>query len=197
MHPLLYDRAIQWIPQKARVLDLGTGTGEFLDRLVREKGVQGEGVEKNAESLAECIDKGLIVHQGDVLDGLDQYEDASFDFALLLGTFQELQNPHLVLQEAFRVARHILVAFHSFSYWEVRWKLLITGRVPMTRSMPHKWYSSPNLNYSSLLDFHAMCEDFHFHEEKYAYFSQRGEVKFQPNFFAEQVLILLTRPTRR
>jgi methionine biosynthesis protein MetW len=79
MYERLYNQVIEWIPEKSRVLDLGTGDGEFLARLVRQKQVVGEGVEKNTELATRCISRGLVVHQGDLLDGLDQYGDASFD----------------------------------------------------------------------------------------------------------------------
>ncbi|HNJ34828.1 MAG TPA: methionine biosynthesis protein MetW, partial [Leptospiraceae bacterium] len=71
MNEYLYDQVIQWIPEGSRVLDLGTGDGSFLARLVKAKKVQGVGVEKEPELVAQCIEKGLVVHQGDIMDGLD------------------------------------------------------------------------------------------------------------------------------
>ncbi len=47
-----------------------------------------EGVEKNREMVAQCIERGLIVHHGDIMDGLDQYHGDAFDYILLLGTFE-------------------------------------------------------------------------------------------------------------
>ncbi len=188
----LYDKAIEWIPEKARILDLGTGNGEFLQRLIREKKVRGEGVEKNARYLEECIEKGLVVHHGDVLDGLDQYGDQTFDFVLLLGTFQELVLPHVVISEAFRVSRKVIIAYNNFSYWKVRMKLAVTGKMPVTRSMPYKWFESPNLSYCSVLDFTDMCSQLGYRIEKAAYFNERREVSFQPNFFAEEALVQLS-----
>ena len=54
MYQQLYGQVLEWIPEKSRVLDLGTGDGEFLARLVQTKHVVGEGVEKNAE-LARTV----------------------------------------------------------------------------------------------------------------------------------------------
>ena len=75
MYQHLYNRVLDWIPAKSKVLDLGTGDGEFLAKLIQEKQVFGEGVEKNADLVLRCISRGLVVHQGDILDGLDQYGD--------------------------------------------------------------------------------------------------------------------------
>jgi hypothetical protein len=47
-------------------------------------------VEIDPALVARCIRRGLVVHQGNIADGLDQYGDNAFDFVLLLGTFQEL-----------------------------------------------------------------------------------------------------------
>ena len=38
----------QLVPQGSRVLDLGCGTGELLDHLIRERGCSGYGVEIDA-----------------------------------------------------------------------------------------------------------------------------------------------------
>lgn len=191
MYPHIYDTAFDWITEGSRVLDLGTGDGAFLARIVREKNVEGEGVEQDSEMVARCIEQGLVVHQGDVMDGLDQYGDNTFDYALMIGTFQELHRPHHVMKEAFRVARRLIVAYHNFSYWRIRVKLLVGGRVPVTPSMPHRWYESPNMNFCSILDFHNMCDAYDFIEEKNAYFNSSGAKVLFPNFFAEQVLTML------
>lgn len=173
------------------MLDLGTGDGSFLTRIVREKNVEGEGVEQDSEMVARCIEQGLVVHQGDVLDGLDQYDDNTFDYALMIGTFQELHKPHLIMQEAFRVAKRLVIAYNNFAYWRVRGKLMFDGRVPVTRSMPHLWYESPNMNFCSILDFRSMCKDYSFIEEKSAYFNSAGSPVVFPNFFAEEALTML------
>jgi len=93
MHPGIYETVLRWIPEKSRVLDLGAGDGAFLARLVQARQATGEGVEKDPALVARCVERGLVVHQGDIADGLDQYGDRTFDFVLLLGTFQELVLP--------------------------------------------------------------------------------------------------------
>jgi len=191
MHPGIYETVAQWIPEHSRVLDLGTGDGAFLERLVQTRRVVGEGVEQDPASVARCVQRGLVVHQGDITDGLDQYGDGAFDYVLLLGTFQELLTPAEIVREAFRVGRQVVVAFHNFSHVRVRFQMLFSGRTPITRSLPAPWYRTRNLHFLSVLDFQDFCRDAGFKQQASAYFNARGQVHFQPNLRAEDAVSLL------
>ena len=136
MHPALYDQVIEWLPPNARVLDLGAGDGAFLERLVKIQKVRAEGVERDPVLVSRCIERGLVVHQGDIADGLDQYASGAFDHVLLLGTFQELLAPADILREAFRVGREVIIAYTNFAHIRVRLQILFEGRTPITRSLP-------------------------------------------------------------
>lgn len=61
-----------------KVLDLGCGRGEFLD-LLRENGIDGEGVDLNGQMIEICLDKGLNCRQGDILERLAEAPDGSLD----------------------------------------------------------------------------------------------------------------------
>jgi methionine biosynthesis protein MetW len=198
MHPGIYETVLDWIPDGARVLDLGTGDGAFLERVVRVKHAVAEGVEKRPELVAGCIQRGLVVHQGNIAEGLDQYGDHSFDYVLLLGTFQELISPAEILREAFRVGARVIVAYANFAHYRVRLQILFRGRTPVTKSLPQPWYRTANLHFLSLLDFHALCRDMGVTGIRDACFSARGKVEFLPNLFAEEVVTLLepARPQR-
>jgi methionine biosynthesis protein MetW len=191
MYRLLYDQVIEWIPQKSRVLDLGTGDGTFLKRLIEKRLVKGEGVEKNGDLVARCIERGLIVHQGDVLDGLDQYGLNAFDCVLLLGTFQELRDPEQILREAFRVGHRVVISYSNFAHWRIRLQMLFAGRSPVTKSLPSPWYRTPNLHFFSILDFQEFCQTIKVRELQRAYFNQKGRVRWRPNLRGELGLSLL------
>lgn len=191
MHATLYDQVEEWIPEKARVLDLGTGDGAFLERLVKTKQVRGEGVERNPDLVTRCIERGLVVHQGDILDGLDQYGTGAFDYLLLLGTLQELIDPPHVLREASRVGRRVIVSYSNFAHLRARLQLLTTGRVPVTRALPSAWYRTANTHFFSILDFAEFCRTAGFRQVRAAYFNHRGPVRSWFNLRAEFALSML------
>jgi methionine biosynthesis protein MetW len=191
VNPLLYDEVLEWIPSKARVLDLGTGDGAFLERVALERGAHVEGVERDSELVSRCIERHLIVHQGDLLDGLDQYSKSSFDVVLLLGTLQELIDPPLVLKEAFRVGQKVIISYSNFAYWRARLQLLLTGRAPVTRALPSAWYRTSNTHFFSILDFESFCRDIGMRSVRTSHFSPRGPIRCCPNFLAEHAVNLL------
>jgi len=193
MYPALYEQVIEWLPSGARVLDLGTGDGEFLERLMKSRQVHAEGVERDPALVTRCIERRLVVHQGDIADGLDQYASGAFDHVLLLGTFQELVAPAEILREAFRVGREVIVAYANFAHLRVRLQILFRGRTPITRSLPAPWYRTQNLHFLSLLDFQEFCRDLGVRETSRACFNRRGPVNFLPNLRAEEVVSRLQR----
>jgi methionine biosynthesis protein MetW len=195
MHPALYDQVIEWLPSGARVLDLGTGDGEFLERLVKTRQVHAEGVERDPALVTRCIERGLVVHQGDIAEGLDQYASGAFDHVLLLGTFQELVAPADILREAFRVGREVIVAYANFAHLRVRLQIMFRGRAPVTRSLPAPWYRTHNLHFLSLLDFQEFCRDLGIRETGRACFNRRGPVRFLPNLRAEEIVSRLQNST--
>ena len=196
MHPGIYECVLDWIPDGARVLDLGTGDGAFLGRLVKAKQVAAEGVEKDPERVARCIQRGLVVHQGNIAEGLDQYGDQTFDYVLLLGTFQELISPVEIVREAFRVGRRVIIAYSNFAHCRVRLQILFRGRTPVTKSLPQPWYRTTNLHFLSTLDFREFCRQMGLSAIRQACFNSRGRVVILPNLFAEEVVTLLETATR-
>ena len=191
MYQTVYNQVIEWIPERSRVLDLGTGDGEFLEQLVKAKRVTGEGVELNSALVTRCIESGLAVHQGDVMDGLDQYGDGAFDYVLLLGTFQELKQSEQLVREALRVGKKLIVSYSNFAHIRVRWQMMLSGRSPMTKALPSPWYRTPNIHFFSILDFQGFCADIKIRELQSAYFNARGPVRSLPNLRAEVALSLL------
>jgi methionine biosynthesis protein MetW len=191
MNPGIYGTVAQWIPEKSRVLDLGSGDGAFLEELIRTRQIIGEGVEKDPALASRCVERGLVVHQSDIADGLDQHADGAFDFVLLLGTFQELVQPAEILREALRVGRQAIVSFSNFGHYSVRWQILIHGRTPMTRSLPTPWHRTRNLHFLSVADFEMFCRDAGLRETRRAFFNGDRPIRFLPNLRAETAVSLL------
>jgi methionine biosynthesis protein MetW len=146
------------VENNSRILDLGCGDGLLLDYLLRNKGGSGFGVELDHKGVHTCIARGLPVYQGDIDQGLSDHHDDAFDYVILSQTLQATRRPQFVVQEMLRVGKRVIVSFPNFAYWRVRFGLFLTGRMPRTRVLPHRWYNTPNIHMCSIKDFKEMCE---------------------------------------
>ena len=91
------------IKSNERVIDLGCGSGGLLQELRQKKQCEGYGIENDFNAVMVALEKGIPVYQGDVLEGLKQFETNAFDVAILSQTLQQVINPLALLQEMSRV----------------------------------------------------------------------------------------------
>ncbi len=147
------------IPERAFVLDLGCGDGDLLLRLMQKKKVRGQGVEKGASEVIECVQRGVPVFHTDIDQGLPGFQYAEFDYVILEETLQTLHHPIRVLEEMLRVGRRSIISFPNFGYWRVRLELALGGRMPQTEWLPHHWYDTPNIHLCCLQDFLDWTQD--------------------------------------
>ena len=153
-----YELIEEMIVPGSRVLDLGCGDGRLLEELIEQKNVVGRGVEIDDQRVIECVERGLAVFHGDLLEGLSYYGDASFDTVILSQTLQQTLDPRKVLREMLRVGKRAIISFPNFGHWSIRLKLLLTGRMPRTRNLPHQWYDTPNVHLLTVRDFREFAE---------------------------------------
>ena len=149
------------IPKKSRVIDLGCGEGVVLHDLIDKKECQGYGLEQNFESVLISMGKGIPVYQGDILDGLRQFDDQVFDIAILSQTLQQVYDPVAVMKEMCRVAKKAIVTFPNFGFWKVRLQLLLKGYSPKTKQLPYDWHNTPNIRVITIKDFRRLCKQTH------------------------------------
>ncbi len=142
----------QLVPEGARVLDLGCGDGALLDRLQRERGCSGYGIEIADGNLLACVRRGVDVIQLNLDEGLAMFDDKSFDVVLQIDTLQHLRNAEVMLRETARVGRIGIVAFPNFAHWPNRLSVA-RGRMPVTRRLPYAWYDTPNIRVGTYKDF--------------------------------------------
>ena len=143
----------------SRVLDVGCGEGALLELLAKQKGCDGRGLEISTSGVSICLARGLAVVQGDADRDLVDYPTRAFDYAILSQTLQTLVAPREVLIELLRIADRAVVSFPNFAHWRVRLSLLVNGRMPATPTLPHHWWSTPNIHMCSLSDFTTLCRD--------------------------------------
>ncbi len=146
----------RWIRDGNRVLDLGCGDGALLAWLDRSKGVRGYGIEIDVDNVVRCVENGVSVLQGDLEQGLAQFEDGSFDQVILSQTIQAMKETERILCEITRVGCEAIVTFPNFGYWQNRWQIL-AGRMPVSDTIPFQWYDTPNIHWCMLGDFEALC----------------------------------------
>ena len=143
----------------SRVLDVGCGDGELLELLIREKDVDGQGLELSPAGVSACLARGLAVVQGDADHDLDDFPSRAFDYAVLSDTLQSMRDPKHVLSELLRIAGRAVVSLPNFGHWRVRWDLVTKGRMPETRALPEPWWSTPNIHLCTLADFTDLCRN--------------------------------------
>jgi len=146
-----------FVPQRARVLDLGCGQGELLSVLKDKKDIVGLGVEIDHVKIAQCIQRGVSVIEQDIDKGLANFADKSFDVVLLTQTLQAVRHPDYVLEEMLRVGKECIISFPNFGHWSARLSLLVRGRMPVSKFMPYEWYNTPNIHFCTVKDFEIFC----------------------------------------
>jgi len=154
-----YDFALisSWIPERSKVLDLGCGDGELLAGLAATRAVTGYGIEIDAASVLASVKNGVNVIQDDLESGLSTFGDNSFDFVILSQTLQAMKNVEGVMREMLRVGREGIVTFPNFGYWRHRLDVL-QGYMPVSKTLPHSWYDTPNIHLCTVKDFEDLCD---------------------------------------
>ena len=175
------------------VLDLGCGSGELLELLEKNKKIKGQGIEIDEQAIYSCVAKGLSVFHGDLDTGLEDYSDKSFDYVILNESLQEVKKPDVVLTDALRVGRKVIVGFPNFVYYRSRFQLFFQGRTPITPSLPYEWHDTPNLHFLSIMDFMEYCKKRNIKTEKTVYLNQNKVIQFWPNWFAQTGIFQISK----
>lgn len=191
--PLDYKIICSFVDVGSTVLDLGCGSGELLLQLVKERKTKGQGIELSEEAIYKCVEKGICVFQGDIERGLVEYPDNAFDYVILNQSMQEVKNVDYVLNEALRIGKKVIVGFPNFAHFVSRCVVFFQGKVPVTTSLPYRWYDSPNLHFLSVKDFREYCREKKISVLREVCVNKRRKIHLWPNLRALNAIFLISR----
>ncbi|MCL7414175.1 MAG: hypothetical protein M8353_11285, partial [ANME-2 cluster archaeon] len=132
------------------------------------------------------------VHHQDIDDGLSEYTDISFDYVILNQSIQQVRKPDIVLREALRVGKEVIIGFPNFAHYMTRMQIFFKGRTPVTPSLPYEWYETPNLHFLSISDFIDYCQKNDFTIINARYLGENGTVRVFPNLFEQTGIFLIS-----
>lgn len=148
----------EWVRPGSRVLDLGCGDGSLFKYLQQKRDISGYGVEIDDTNVLACVKNGVNVIQRNLERGLAEFEDRSFDHVILSQTLQAMRNSESIIREILRVGLRGILTFPNFGYWRNR-KQVLTGRMPVSESLPYQWFDTPNIHLCTIDDFERFCRE--------------------------------------
>tara|TARA_Y100000590_G_scaffold139674_1_gene160000 strand:- start:19395 stop:19982 length:588 start_codon:yes stop_codon:yes gene_type:complete len=165
-----------WVKEGSRVLDLGCGDGSILETLKEKKSIKGYGVEIDEKNIQVCLIKGLEVIEQNIDEGLTNFQDKSFDTVLVSQTIQVLKNPKKALDEITRIGEQSIIVIPNFGHWKSRLTVFLGGKMPVTESLPEKWYETPNIHLCTVDDFELLCKELNILIEEKKILNSKGHV---------------------
>jgi len=186
-----------WVMSGSRILDLGCGDGSILEALKLNKSVKGYGIEIDKKNIQSCLEKGLAVIEQNIDEGLSNFQDKSFDTVLVSQTIQVLKNPKQALDEITRIGHQSIIVIPNFGHWRARLTVFLGGKMPVTESLPEKWYETPNIHLCTVTDFENLCSELGIVVEERKILNSEGKVntKFTgfSNLLSSSVIYRLSR----
>jgi len=91
------------VPIGARVLDYGCGLAGYLNDF-HNRGIRISGAEVSGEIVKICQNKGLDVHEIKSFSRIP-FKDNEFDIVYLMQVFEHLRDPHIFMEELFRIMK--------------------------------------------------------------------------------------------
>jgi len=187
-----YDVIARWVQPDRRVLDLGCGDGSLLLHLAKTCNARGYGIERDPDRVTACIHNGVNVLQIDLEEGLSGFEDHQFDYVIMSLSLQAVHNTEGALSEMLRVGAEAVVSFPNFGYWRHR-VAINEGHMPVSDSLPHQWYNTPNVRFFTMADFEQLCEKRGIQVLERAAFDEDRIIDVDPNNYASVALYRLGR----
>lgn len=187
----------EWIQPNLRVLDLACGPGELLHHLMNNKQITGYGLEIGPDDLNTCLEKGIPVLEQNIDEGLQNFEDHSFDLVLMTHALQQFRRPDLLIDEMLRIGKECIITFPNFGHWRSRLHLALKGRMPVSDFLPYNWYDTPNIHFFTFQDFERLCNEKGIKILRWAavdgHLRDHWWIRTMPNMFSETAIFHITR----
>ena len=130
---------------------------------------------------------------------LTYYPNNNFDYAILSQTIQATHQPKEILKEMLRTAKYAVISLPNFAHIKNRLYLLFKGTMPVSKTLPYKWYETPNIHFCSVEDFENLCKELNYTVEKKIFLTSKYKLasflshKIFSNLFAEYGIFLITK----
>lgn len=181
------------IPDGSSVLDVGCGSGGFLQYLLSQKPnctVRGTDISDHAVALAAA--KGLDTFQSDLTkESLDREYDYITGFEMIEHV-HEAEKVLVVMRDAMR--KQLILSLPNTGYIEHRARLALFGRFPNTQI---KFHAKEHIRFWTAKDFRDWAEHFDLRVvEIEAQWGLRGlPWRSRPELFSPQLVYTLERAT--
>ena len=126
-----FEIALRGIGEGEKVLEVGCGDGVFLEKL-RQKNIEGVGLEFNKLAVEKCLSKGLDVHSESIEDfALTHPEE--FDVVVLFQVLEHIYEVHDFIQNLLRCLKkdgRLIVAVPDNSPYYQNFRVHLTFNLP-------------------------------------------------------------------
>lgn len=186
------------IEEDRKILDIGCGDAKLMRQLENNIKATTHGIEINRDLALQAISNGFNVIHGNAENDLSQYSNNSFDYVILSQTLQAMMKPKEILSELLRIGSKAIVSFPNFGHWKIRLQLLVSGRMPVTDTLPYTWYETPNIHFFTIKDFLSLCSEMNIVVEKSIGLTSKGrqfnisESRMGVNLFTHEAIFLLS-----
>ena len=86
-----------------------------------------------------------------------------------------------------------MASFPNFGHWKARLQLLVTGKAPVTSSLPYQWYNTPNIHSLTIKDFRAFTREQGIRIVRHFYVGPKRPLRFWPNLRAAYGVFVLEK----
>ena len=195
-HRIEYDIIEKWIPQNAKIIDLGCGDGNLMSFIQKQKNTICKGIEISESGVEIAQNRGLDVVQGRI-DVKLPFENQAFDYSICNVTMQMVEYPEVLFTEMLRISKVQIISFPNFAYFSNRFQLFFGGRMPKKMLFGYNWYNTGHIHQFSIQDFYDLLNQYNLKviNKDFLPYNQ-GVMKMianiNPNFFQRIAIFQIT-----